>query len=179
MLGEDNLLTLSRAEMRRVWEGASPWCTRIIAAVNPAIPVGEQIAEIAREHLNMNKRGQEKALEMLTKCACPIEAVQALCAPVERRDAAAGAYRHRPDHQSRAADHGRATTALDVTTEAVILDLIHELLSESNTAILYITHNLGVVARIATVSACYAGEMMEEGTIEQVFKKTAPTPAAC
>jgi len=58
-----------------------------------------------------------------------------------------------------------------VTTEAVILDLIGELMSEYNTAILYITHNLGVVARVCNrVGVLYAGEIMEEGNISRVFK---------
>ena len=64
------------------------------------------------------------------------------------------------------------TTALDVTTEAVILDLVRELLTEYHTAVLYITHNLGVVARICNrVGVMYAGELMEEGFIRPVFKQ--------
>jgi peptide/nickel transport system ATP-binding protein len=62
------------------------------------------------------------------------------------------------------------TTALDVTTEAVILDLVRDLLREYQTAVLYITHNLGVIARICDrVGVMYAGELMEEGSIQQVF----------
>ena len=64
------------------------------------------------------------------------------------------------------------TTALDVTTEAVILDLVRDLLAEYQTAVLYITHNLGVVARICDrVGVMYAGELMEEGSVRQVFKQ--------
>jgi peptide/nickel transport system ATP-binding protein len=64
------------------------------------------------------------------------------------------------------------TTALDVTTEAVILDLVRDLLSEYQTAVLYITHNLGVVARICDrVGVMYAGELMEEGYVRPVFKQ--------
>ncbi len=63
------------------------------------------------------------------------------------------------------------TTALDVTTEAVILDLVHDLLTTYHTAVLYITHNLGVVARICNrVGVMYAGQLMEEGSVRQVFK---------
>jgi peptide/nickel transport system ATP-binding protein len=63
------------------------------------------------------------------------------------------------------------TTALDVTTEAVILDLVRDLLQEFQTAVLYITHHLGVVARICDrVGVMYAGELMEQGSLEQVFK---------
>ena len=55
------------------------------------------------------------------------------------------------------------TTSLDVTTEAVVLDLIRELLEEFQTAVLYITHNLGVIARIChRVGVMYAGQLVEE-----------------
>ncbi len=64
------------------------------------------------------------------------------------------------------------TTALDVTTEAVILDLVRDLLPEYQTAVLYITHNLGVVARLChRVGVMYAGELMEEGSVAEVFKQ--------
>ena len=66
------------------------------------------------------------------------------------------------------------TTSLDVTVEAAVLDLIEELKLEFNTGIIFITHNLGVVARVADyLMVMYAGEMVEKGSIEAVFK--APT----
>jgi len=66
------------------------------------------------------------------------------------------------------------TTALDVTVEAAVLDLIGELKAEFNTGIIFITHNLGVVARVADyLMVMYAGEMVEKGPIEAIFK--APT----
>jgi len=65
------------------------------------------------------------------------------------------------------------TTGLDVTTEAVILDLIQELLQQYQSAVLYITHNLGVVARICDwVGVMYAGELLEEGPVQDVFKRS-------
>ena len=64
-----------------------------------------------------------------------------------------------------------ATTALDVTVEAAVLDLIAELRRDFDTAIMYITHNLGVVARVSTrVGVMYAGEMVERATVEEVYK---------
>ena len=63
------------------------------------------------------------------------------------------------------------TTALDVTVEAAVLDLIKELCVEFNTSIMFITHNLGVVARIAErVGVMYAGELVEEGTVDDIFE---------
>ena len=63
------------------------------------------------------------------------------------------------------------TTALDVTVEAAVLDLIAELRRDFDTAIMYITHNLGVIARVASrVGVMYAGEMVERATVEEIFK---------
>jgi peptide/nickel transport system ATP-binding protein len=63
------------------------------------------------------------------------------------------------------------TTALDVTVEAAVLDLIADLRRDFDTAIMYITHNLGVIARVATrVGVMYAGEMVERGTVKDIFK---------
>jgi peptide/nickel transport system ATP-binding protein len=63
------------------------------------------------------------------------------------------------------------TTALDVTVEAAVLDLIAELRREFDTAIMYITHNLGVIARVASrIGVMYAGEMVERATVDDIFK---------
>ncbi|MGV2390423.1 MAG UNVERIFIED_CONTAM: ATP-binding cassette domain-containing protein [Microcystis novacekii LVE1205-3] len=62
------------------------------------------------------------------------------------------------------------TTALDVTVEAAVLDLIAELRRDFDTAIMYISHNLGVVARVCNrVGVMYAGEMVERATVEDIF----------
>ena len=63
------------------------------------------------------------------------------------------------------------TTALDVTVEAAVLDLIAELRRDFDTAIMYITHNLGVVARVSTrVGVMYAGEMVERATVQEIYQ---------
>ena len=62
------------------------------------------------------------------------------------------------------------TTALDVTVEAAVLDLIAELRRDFDTAIMYITHNLGVVARVSTrVGVMYAGEMVERAPVSEIY----------
>ena len=64
-----------------------------------------------------------------------------------------------------------ATTALDVTTQAQILDLMQDIVRESNTAMVLVTHNLSIVARYAQrVYVMYAGEIVEHGTTEEIFK---------
>lgn len=175
MLGDTDLMALPQSEMRRIW-GAKVTMVHQDpgASVNPSMLIGDQIAEIVREHLHLNKKeAREKAVEMLTKVRMPDpESVMKryahqLSGGMLQRVLIATALATRP--QLIIMDE--PTTALDVTTEAVILDLINELLSDYKTSILYITHNLGVVARICDrVGVMYAGELMEEGTIHQVFK---------
>jgi peptide/nickel transport system ATP-binding protein len=170
-----NLLELPRSELRRIWGARVAMVHQDPAAsVNPAIPVGEQIAEVARVHLGMNRaQSRQKALEVLAQVGMPdAEAVAAryahqLSGGMLQRILIASALVTNP--QLLIMDE--PTTALDVTTEAVILDLVQELLEHYNTAVLYITHNLGVVARICDrVGVLYAGEMMEEGTVQELFK---------
>jgi peptide/nickel transport system ATP-binding protein len=174
-LGDTDLLSLSRAEMRQVWGGRITMVHQDPnAAVNPSVMIGEQIAEVVRTHLKLTKKeARDKALEMLTKVrmADP-EAVakryaHQLSGGMLQRVLIAIAMATNPELLIM----DEPTTALDVTTEAVILDLIGDLMREYDTAVLYITHNLGVVARVCNrVGVLYAGEIMEEGSIGQVFK---------
>lgn len=176
-LSGTDLLKLSRAEMRSVWGARITMVHQDPAtAVNPSLLVGEQIAEVARVHLNMPKKlAWTKAIEMLSKVRMPDpEAVarrytHQLSGGMLQRVLIATALLTNPELLIM----DEPTTALDVTTEAVILDLLRDILAEYNTAILYITHNLGVVARICDrVGVIYAGELMEEGSINQVFNNT-------
>lgn len=170
-----DLLALSRTEMRQVWGSRITMVHQDpSASINPAIPIGEQIAEVVRIHLNLNRHeAKAKATEMLNKVRMPDPESVArryahqLSGGMLQRVLIAIAMSTNPELLIM----DEPTTALDVTTEAVILDLIGDLMQEYNTAILYITHNLGVVARVCNkVGVLYAGEIMEEGNIEQVFK---------
>lgn len=176
LLNGVDLFTLSSREMRRVWGAKITMVHQDpAAAVNPSIPVGDQIAEMARVHLGMSRsQSYEKALDMLGQVRMPDpEAVarryaHQLSGGMLQRVLIATALSTSP--QLLIMDE--PTTALDVTTEAVILDLVRDLLTEYETAVLYITHNLGVVARICDrVGVMYAGELMEEGPIQKVFKR--------
>lgn len=175
LLSHTDLMKLPPSEMRRIWGAKITMVHQDPgAAVNPSLPIGEQIAEVARVHLHLSKQeANNKAVEMLTKVRMPDPKsvmkryAHQLSGGMLQRVLIATAMVTSP--QLIIMDE--PTTALDVTTEAVILDLIHELMQEFNTSILYITHNLGVVARMCDrVGVMYAGELMEEGTIHQVFK---------
>ncbi len=171
-----DMLALSPEQVRHNWgRNITMVHQNPNTSVNPSLVAGEQIAEMARVHLKMSRsEAWEKALEMLTK--------------VRMSDPERVAKRY--PHQLSGGQLQRVliaialttspkllimdepTTALDVTTEAVILDMVRELLHEYKTAVLYITHNLGVVARLCDrVGVIYAGELMEEGTVHNVFKE--------
>jgi peptide/nickel transport system ATP-binding protein len=171
------LLALSPAQMR------STWGARITmvhqdpnTAINPSLLIGEQIAEMARVHLGLSRpRAAALALEMLAKVRMGDPAAVArrfahqLSGGQLQRVLIAIALSTNP----RLLIMDEPTTALDVTTEAVILDLVRDLLAEYRTAVLYITHNLGVVARLGhRVAVMYAGELMEEGSVREVYKRT-------
>lgn len=170
-----DLLALSPKELRKVWGARVTMVHQDpFKALNPAIPVGEQIAEMARVHLGMSQtQARHKALEMLEKVQLPDPNSVAARYPHQlsggmlQRILIAIALTTNPQFLIM----DEPTTALDVTTEAVILDLVRDLLRDYRTAVLYITHNLGVVARLCDrVGVMYAGELMEEGNIQQVFK---------
>jgi peptide/nickel transport system ATP-binding protein len=145
-------------------------------SVNPSMPVGDQIEEMVRVHSGIPKsEARQKAVEMLSWVRMPDPARVArryahqLSGGQLQRVLIAIALITNP----RLLIMDEPTTALDVTTEAVILDLIRDLLKEYQTAVLYITHNLGVVARLChRVGVIYAGEMMEQGTVRGLFKQT-------
>jgi peptide/nickel transport system ATP-binding protein len=175
-LGGTDLLALPPQEIRKVWGSRITMVHQDPSkAINPSITVGEQIAEMARVHLGMSRaQASHKALEMLEKVQLPDpESVAGryphqLSGGMLQRILIATALTTSPQFLIM----DEPTTALDVTTEAVILDLVRDLLREYQTAVLYITHNLGVIARISDrVGVMYAGELMEEGSIQQVFKQ--------
>ena len=174
-LGDTDLLKLTKKELREIWgRRISMVHQDPNLAINPSIRIGEQIEEVARAHLQMSKKeARMKALEMLTKVRIPDSKLVAsryahqLSGGMLQRVLIAIALTTNPELLIM----DEPTTALDVTTEAVILDLLKELMYEDNTAILYITHNLGVVARICNrIGVLYAGEIMEEGSVKQVFR---------
>jgi oligopeptide/dipeptide ABC transporter ATP-binding protein len=146
-----------------------------MTALNPVFTIGDQIGEVARIHAGMSKRDAwGKAIEMLTVVGIP--------APDQR----AGEYPHQLSGGMRQrvviamalvmnpalviADE--PTTALDVTIQAQILELLADLTKRLGTSVLLITHDLGVVAENCTrVIVMYAGEVVEEATTIDLFAR--------
>ncbi|HEV8323264.1 MAG TPA: ABC transporter ATP-binding protein [Myxococcota bacterium] len=171
--GED-LLGLDGAAMRRIrGKKISMIFQEPMTSLNPVLRVGEQIAEAVRLH---EGAGAEQALartvEMLELVGIPSagERVHAyphqLSGGMRQRVMIAMALSCHPDLLI--ADE--PTTALDVTIQAQIMDLLRRLQRELGMSIILITHDLGVVAEMAErVVVMYAGNVVEEGTVDQIF----------
>ena len=144
-----------------------------MTSLNPAFTVGHQVAEAVRRHKGCTEaEARDRALEMFRRVRMP--------APEKRLDEyphqLSGGMRQRVmiamalanDPELLIADE--PTTALDVTIQAQILDLMRELQDETGAALLMITHDLGVVAEIADdVAVMYAGRIVESGPVAQIF----------
>ncbi|WP_122690480.1 ABC transporter ATP-binding protein [Pseudomonas viridiflava] len=144
-----------------------------MTSLNPVFTIGEQIAESVIRHQGMSVRdARQRALQMLEKVRVP-DAVQRLDAyPHElsggMRQRAMIAMALANDPALIIADE--PTTALDVTIQAQILSLIANLQAETGTAMILITHDLGVVAEVAdAVMVMYAGQVVESGPVKTLF----------
>ncbi|UCE01790.1 MAG: ABC transporter ATP-binding protein [Candidatus Latescibacterota bacterium] len=144
------------------------------SALNPVFSCGEQIAEVLRTHRRMkHPQARARAVELLTRVRFPDPARLADRYPHElsggmcQRVMLAMALACGP--KLLVADE--PTTALDVTVQAQILDLILELQRDTGMAVLLITHDLGVVAQVATrVAVMYAGRVVEAGARDALFE---------
>ncbi|HEX7099163.1 MAG TPA: ABC transporter ATP-binding protein [Acidimicrobiia bacterium] len=147
------------------------------SALNPVLRAGAQIAEVFELHRDWDERmAQEKVIEILRKVGIPDPKRRALAYPHElsggmaQRVMIAMALACEP--ALLIADE--PTTALDVTIQAQILDLISDLKEEMNTAVILITHDLGVVAEMADrVSVMYGGQIVEEADVHTLFREPA------
>ncbi len=170
------LLGLSDKELRSLW-GASIGVVyqSPLGALNPSIQIGRQLAEVARLHLGMDRgAARQRVGEMLAKVAMPDpEAVMKryphqLSGGMLQRCVIAMALMTNPALLIM----DEPTTALDVTTQAVVLDLVADLKREFDSAILYITHDLGVITKICErVGVMYAGEFMEQASLDALFHR--------
>lgn len=171
-----NLLTLPESEMRQVWGAQIALVPQDpLSALNPSIRIGEQLAEILRHH-NQLPAGQanQRALELLGMVRVPDPQRVANSYPhqisggMQQRVMIAAALSTEPKLMIL----DEPTTALDVTTQATILDLFRDLIRQRGTAALYVTHNLGVVARICDrVVVLYAGELVEDAPTTDLFRR--------
>ena len=142
-------------------------------ALDPLMRVGAQIAEVIRNHRGVGAKDAEReAVDLLRRVGIPDPDRRAAAYPFQlsggqrQRVVIAMAVANRP--ALLVADE--PTTALDVTVQAEILDLLRDLVAESGTALLLVTHNMGVVADIADrVAVMLDGAVVESGPVEQVL----------
>ena len=174
LLEGKELLKLKTSEMRKLrGEKLAMIFQDPMTALNPVMTVGDQIAEVIRLHNRGLSKAQLaiKAAEMLETVGIPAdrcnEYPHQFSGGMKQRVVIAMALACNPDILI--ADE--PTTALDVTIQAQVLDLIRELKNQRQTSVILITHDLGVVAEICDkVAIMYAGEIVEIGTLEQVYR---------
>lgn len=171
-----NLLKLPESEMVRMrGNRMSMIFQQPQSSLNPVFKVGDQVAEVLQIHQKMNKeQAWEKAVELLRLVGIPDPEKRAHAFPHEmsggqaQRVMIAMALALNP--QLLIADE--PTTALDVTIQAQILDLMRDLRSRMNTAVILITHDLGVIAEMADrVAVMYAGRIVEETDVKKLFER--------
>jgi oligopeptide/dipeptide ABC transporter ATP-binding protein len=170
----ENLLDLDERAMRRVrGKKIAMVFQEASASLNPLMTIGKQIAEGIIEHERASRRdAREKAVEMLKRVGIPSPEIRfdeyphQLSGGMKQRAMIAMALACRPELLI--ADE--PTTALDMTIQAQILDLLTELRREFAMALLLITHDLGVVARTCDrVAVMYAGKVVETAPADEVF----------
>jgi peptide/nickel transport system ATP-binding protein len=144
-----------------------------MTSLNPAFTVGNQIAEQVRTHRGLSRADAWKvAVEMLDRVEIPQAASRAADYP----HAFSGGMRQRVmiamalSCSPKLLIADEPTTALDVTTQAQIVDLLHTLQRETDMAMIFVTHDLGVIADVADdVAVMYAGQIVEQRAVEDLF----------
>ena len=169
-----DLLAVSEAEMREVrGNKISMIFQEPMTSLNPVYTVGDQIGESLRLHAGLDARAaRARAIEMLAQVGIPTpdkridDYPHQMSGGMRQRVMIAMALACRPDILI--ADE--PTTALDVTVQAQIFDLLRDLQRDNGTAILMITHDMGAVAEMADrVMVMYAGRVIEQGTVDEVL----------
>ena len=170
-----NVFSYSESEMEKIrGEKVSMIFQDPMTSLNPVIPVGDQIAEVIQIHENVSsKEAMEKTKEMLSLVGIHPNRAQEyphqFSGGMKQRVIIAIALACNP--KLLIADE--PTTALDVTIQAQVLDLMKTLKEKYNTAMMMITHDLGIVAEVCDeVAIMYAGKIVEKGTLEDIFNNT-------
>jgi len=143
-------------------------------ALNPSVRLGEQLAEVLTCHRDIShEEAWQRSIQMLKRVNMPdvedvmIRYPHQISGGQQQRVVIAMAMLNNPALLIM----DEPTTALDVTVEAAVLDLIEELQKDFNAATIFITHNLGVVARVSDyLCVMYAGQMVERGPLAEIFR---------
>ncbi|UCF31514.1 MAG: ABC transporter ATP-binding protein [bacterium] len=170
----DDLLALSEARMRRIrGNRVSMIFQEPMTSLNPVYTVGEQVAEVIRLHQGLSRReAMAKVIDVFGQVGIPAaesrvgEHPHRMSGGMRQRVMIAMALACSP----RLMIADEPTTALDVTIQAQILDLMNKLKSETGASILFITHDLSVIAEMAQrVAVMYAGKVMEYARVVSLF----------
>lgn len=175
LLEGKDLVSMGEGDLRRIrGNQVSMIFQEPMTSLNPVFTIGNQIAEVLTLHRNMSRRDAgDRAVELLRLVGIPSpesrvrEYPHQLSGGMRQRVMIAMALACNP----RVLIADEPTTALDVTIQAQILDLMVRLKEEFQTAILLITHDLGIVAEaVRRVVVMYAGKVVEEAPVEEIFE---------
>lgn len=170
-----DLLKMSKADLRDIRGNEIGFVFQDpMTSLNPVLTIERQLCEVLMRHKGLSQSGARKrAIELLDMVHIPNAAQRVKDYPHQF----SGGMRQRVMIAIGIACTPRllfadeATTALDVTVQAQILDLIKEIRSEFGTTVIWITHDMGVVAGLAdTVQVMYAGRILERGPVDDVFE---------
>jgi oligopeptide transport system ATP-binding protein len=171
--GQD-LLTMDKKEIRNVRGGRIGFVFQDpMTSLNPVVKVGPQITEVLKLHLGMNsKEANEKAVELLDMVGIPDARARLKSYPHEfsggMRQRAMVAIALACSPEILIADE--PTTALDVTIQAQIIEVAKNLRDKLDTAVIWITHDLGVIASLADrVLVMYGGQIVEEASVTELY----------
>lgn len=176
LFGGRNLLELNENEMRRVrGKEMSLIFQDPVASLNPLMKVRDQLTEAILAHSEGPRAAaMDRSIELMEQVGIPDPEARladyplAFSGGMSQRVMIAIALANNP----KVIIADEPTTALDVTIQAQILELLATLNRENGTAVILITHNLGIVARLCQrVAVMYAGQIVEEGTTEEIFSR--------
>lgn len=172
---DQNLLDFDERELRRIWGSKLAFVPQDpLASLNPSLTVGEQLMEGLKAHSPLSRKtARLLGLEWLKQVRIPDPLrvfdsyPHQISGGMQQRVMIALALSLNP----RLLVLDEPTTNIDVTTQAVILDLLQDLVRDRETAVIYVTHNLGVVSKICDrVAVLYAGELVEDGPTSKLYK---------
>ena len=176
LFGEQDLRTVDEKAIEDIWGNQISLVPQnTMDSLNPSLRISQQMTEITTRHLGLGKtEARARAAEALAhvQIADPERVLERyphqLSGGMVQRVMIAMALSTRP----RLVVLDEPTTALDVTTQAVILDLLRDLIKEEQAAALYVSHDLGTVAQLCDyVTVLYAGEVMESAPVDELFAR--------